>query len=379
MAPTPLVCAAALIFDADERLFIVRRAPDRSLFAGCWDVVGGHVEPGETPTDALRREVYEETGWQVTDVIDELPTWTWQGDDGKTRTEYDYLVAVAGDLSAPRLDAAEHTGFRWLAESELDLLDDDPSLVRQLAEAAFGAFHRGYPARLAPLLDRAFATAMEDVAGRGGRELVQRFGGDPARPLIDFRTALRWPGRWVSARQAEAMWRYGDAAAGWSAVRASGLLVTGDEGFRAGPQGTEFLTALYALHDRVTAERWAGLDGVVARTVEVLGRVLAAAADTGGDAFHAVAPPYEDGAAPGTVLLNRMGTLRYHRADAHAAAWRAAGLTAAQILAEPEGERRGAIEAETNRLAAPPFAVLTAAERTTLLEDLATLSVRPGG
>jgi 8-oxo-dGTP pyrophosphatase MutT (NUDIX family) len=212
VTPTPLICVGALIFDAEERLFMVRRAPDRALYAGSWDVVGGHVEPGETPAEALRREVHEETGWRVTGVAGELPPWTWQGDDGKPRTEYDYLVTVAGDLSAPVLDATEHTGFRWLPESELDLLNDDPSQIRQLSATAFAALHRGYAARLAPLLDRAFGTAMGDAAAQGGRDLVQRFGGDPARPLIDFRTALRWPGRWVSARQADAVWRYRDRA-----------------------------------------------------------------------------------------------------------------------------------------------------------------------
>jgi 8-oxo-dGTP pyrophosphatase MutT (NUDIX family) len=368
-----LVCVAALIFDARERLFLVRRAPDRALFGGSWDVVGGHVEPGETPLAALHREVFEETGWQVSGVVAELPPWEWVGDDGNPRLEHDYVVTIAGDLAAPVLDAAEHTGFRWLAESELDLLNDDPSLIRQLADAAF--FQR-YPARVAPILDGAFTSAMRAVAGQGGRELVRRFGGDPARPLIDFRTALRWPGRWVNPR---GVWRYVDQAACWAAVRASDLLVVGDEGFRAVPRGTEFLAELYALHDRVTAVRWAGLEPVVARTVEVLGRVLTEAASTAGDAFHAMAPPYEEGASPGTVLLNRMGTLRYHRADAHAAAWQAAGLTAAEIVAEPEGERRAAIEAETNRLAAPPFAVLAAAERATLLDDLTTLTGRPGG
>jgi 8-oxo-dGTP pyrophosphatase MutT (NUDIX family) len=363
-----LVCVAALIFDARERLFLVRRAADRELFGGSWDVVGGHVEPGETPVAALHREVFEETGWQVSGVVAELPPWEWVGDDGKPRLEHDYLVTVVGDLAAPVLDATEHTGFRWLAESELDLLNDDPSLIRQLAATAF--FHR-YPARVAPLLDLAFGAAMQHVAGQGGRELVQRFGGDPARLLIDFRTSLRRPGRWVTP---DGVWRYADRAARWAAVRASDLLEVGAEGFRAVPRGTDFLTELYALHDRVMAERWAGLDGVVARTVEVLGRVLARAQSTGGDAFHAMFPPYEHGASPGTVLLNRMGTLRYHRADAHAAAWQAAGLTAAEIVAEPEGERRAAIEAETNRLAAPPFAVLTPAERATLLDDLAMLA-----
>src|SRR5438067_3560859 len=317
-----------MIFDARERLLLVRRAPDRALYGGSWDVIGGHVEPGETPLAALHREVFEETGWQVSGVVAELPPWEWVGDDGKSRLEHDYVVTVAGDLSAPLLAATEHTAYRWLAESELGLLDDDPSLIRQLAAAAFA---QRYPARVAPLLDGAFTSAMRAVAGQGGRELVQRFGGDPARPLIDFRTSLRWPGRWV---RPHGVWRYYDQAACWSAVRASSLLVVGDDEFRAVPRGTEFLAELYALHDRVTAGHWAGLEAVVARTVEVLGRVLTEAASTGGDAFHAMAPPYEDGASPGTVLLNRMGTLRYHRADTHAAAWQAAGLTAAEIVAE---------------------------------------------
>src|SRR2546429_393375 len=80
-------------------------------------------------------------------------------------TESDHLVTVVGDLTAPMLDASEHTGYRWLAGSELDLLDDDPSQIRQLAGTAFAALHQGYAARLAPLLDQAFRSAMAAVAG----------------------------------------------------------------------------------------------------------------------------------------------------------------------------------------------------------------------
>src|SRR6266545_887451 len=80
---------------------MLRRASDVALFAGCWDVVGGHLEPGEDPAAALRREVHEETGWRVRGIIDRLGPWTWQGDDGRTRTEYDYLITVDGDRAAP--------------------------------------------------------------------------------------------------------------------------------------------------------------------------------------------------------------------------------------------------------------------------------------
>ena len=55
----------ALIFDRQGRVLVHRRGPDLALLPNGWDVVGGHVETGETLLQALRREVTEKTGWQV--------------------------------------------------------------------------------------------------------------------------------------------------------------------------------------------------------------------------------------------------------------------------------------------------------------------------
>jgi hypothetical protein len=73
------------------------------------------------------------------------------------------------------------------------------------------------------------------------------------------------------------------------------------------------------------------------------------------------------------LLLNRLGALRYHRADAHAAAWTAAGHTALSIGELAAGPERLAIELETDRRAAGPYAALSADERLTVLADLAAL------
>ncbi len=139
----PLRCAGALIVDDDGRIFIQRRSPDRRLFPNCWDIVGGHLEPGEEIDDALRREVTEETGWAVSHVLGLVGEYRYTADDGLTRVETDFLIRVDGDLSRPRLEAGKHTEFRWLAESEIALLDEhrdvNDGLIRRIAEDGFAA------------------------------------------------------------------------------------------------------------------------------------------------------------------------------------------------------------------------------------------------
>jgi 8-oxo-dGTP pyrophosphatase MutT (NUDIX family) len=108
-----LRCAAALIFDGAGRIFVQRRSPGRRLFPGAWDVVGGHLEPGETTLDALRREIEEETGWRLATILAELGPVTYTGDDGLTRVEEDFLVRVEGDLDRPRLGRCSLPASTW--------------------------------------------------------------------------------------------------------------------------------------------------------------------------------------------------------------------------------------------------------------------------
>ena len=49
------------ILRKDGALLLGRRAPHRS-YPDCWDIIGGHVERGETIEQALVREVEEEVG-----------------------------------------------------------------------------------------------------------------------------------------------------------------------------------------------------------------------------------------------------------------------------------------------------------------------------
>jgi len=58
-----LVVAAALI-DPDGRMLIAQRPPGKAM-AGLWEFPGGKWEPGETPEQALIRELDEELGISV--------------------------------------------------------------------------------------------------------------------------------------------------------------------------------------------------------------------------------------------------------------------------------------------------------------------------
>lgn len=136
----------ALIRDVQQRVFVHRRSLNRRLLPGCWDIVGGHVEVGETLLEALAREIEEETGWTLLRVDDLLVVTNWETtDDGRVRRrrEFDFGVKVDGDLTRPRLELGKHVEWRWIGPTELGLLDEnrgaDGGLVRRVVERAFDA------------------------------------------------------------------------------------------------------------------------------------------------------------------------------------------------------------------------------------------------
>lgn len=176
----PVLCVGALIRDGRNRVFVHRRSPTRRLLPGTWDVVGGHAEPGETPEQALAREIEEETGWRLRRIEARLTDWQWEH-QGVTRQEFDYLVEVDGDLAAPRLEEGKHDAFDWVGPGNLDLMmagrtDGDRRLRDIVARAA--------RTRLTPRLRL-------DPVGRWSA-------GDLWRLHYDEAVAAWYPGRWTA-------------------------------------------------------------------------------------------------------------------------------------------------------------------------------------
>lgn len=117
------VCVGAIISDLRHRVFVMRRVATAAVAPGAWDIAGGHVKTGESDEEALAREVFEETGWILRVVREQIGVWQWSH-GGITRLERDYLIEVDGNLAAPSLDRREHDAWMWLDSTALEILTE---------------------------------------------------------------------------------------------------------------------------------------------------------------------------------------------------------------------------------------------------------------
>ena len=134
----------ALIVNDQGRIYVQRRTPTRKLFPACWDIVGGHVDAGETLEDALIREVEEETGWELAGIGELVKEFRWQTEENGTlrkKIELDFLVKVKGDVNTPRLEIGKHDKYHWIASDELAMLLDkrnpDDLFIYDVVKEAF--------------------------------------------------------------------------------------------------------------------------------------------------------------------------------------------------------------------------------------------------
>ena len=129
----PLLVSAGIIYRNGQVLVGQRRAHDRHAYK--WEFPGGKVEHGESPQDALVRELSEELQIQAT-VGSEL-----------ARYEHDYpsgsrvhllFFAVREFAGEPKARVFEQICWTDLhALPSLDFLDGDLDFVRRLARGDF--------------------------------------------------------------------------------------------------------------------------------------------------------------------------------------------------------------------------------------------------
>ncbi|WP_086665164.1 NUDIX domain-containing protein [Lentzea kentuckyensis] len=122
--------AGALFFDDADRVMLLE-----PTYKNHWDIPGGYVEAGETPSEACRREIEEELGLEVDLgrllVVDWAPS---EAEGAKVLFVFDGGVLGADQLAEVSLAAAEIASFEFV---DLSAAADRmiPRLTRRVVSA----------------------------------------------------------------------------------------------------------------------------------------------------------------------------------------------------------------------------------------------------
>ena len=106
---------AAIIHDDNGRIFATQRG--YGDYKDGWEFPGGKMEPGETPEDALKREIWEELETKI--VVERLVQ----------TVDYDYpkfhlkMHCFWCHIESGSLILKEHEAARWLSKEQLNSVD----------------------------------------------------------------------------------------------------------------------------------------------------------------------------------------------------------------------------------------------------------------
>ena len=117
---------AAIIHDGEDRIFATQRGCGE--WQGWWEFPGGKVEVGESPEEALQREIWEELETRI--VIERLVTTIDYDYPTFHLTMHCYWCHVESGL----LTLKEHEAARWLAKDELERVQWLPADLQLIAQ-----------------------------------------------------------------------------------------------------------------------------------------------------------------------------------------------------------------------------------------------------
>lgn len=129
-----LLVVAAVIINSKGQVLLAQRPKGKRL-AGKWEFAGGKIEEGETPEQALKRELKEELGIEI-DQSKLKNFWFLS----HSYPEYDFHLLMPVYLCKDwqgEPQALEHSALCWAKPEELhklDMIEADAELVEKIVK-----------------------------------------------------------------------------------------------------------------------------------------------------------------------------------------------------------------------------------------------------
>jgi len=108
-------------------LLLKRSDYEKQWMPNKWALVGGGIEKGESPEEACKREIKEETGLEIKKFV---KSFTIQR--RPESIEHIFACRYDGDPTDIELDGKENVGYGWYDVEEMDYLDIVPNLVEYI-------------------------------------------------------------------------------------------------------------------------------------------------------------------------------------------------------------------------------------------------------
>jgi 8-oxo-dGTP diphosphatase len=119
------------LFDSNSRVLLLKGSPQKRLWAGLFNGIGGHIERGEDVLEAAKRELFEETGIAgvtlqycaqiMVDVSEELGV---------------AIFVFRGKLNNSNFEISSEGSLSWVALDALatvPIVEDLPTLIPRIA------------------------------------------------------------------------------------------------------------------------------------------------------------------------------------------------------------------------------------------------------
>lgn len=127
-----MIKVVAAIIEKDGKILFCRRGPGGNCSA-LWEFPGGKIEPGETPFEAIIREIKEELSADIepSEIFCEYPFSYPEKDI--------YFYFIKAKLVSEKIEPTFHSETKWLSPFEAENLEFCPADI-PAAEKLKGAF-----------------------------------------------------------------------------------------------------------------------------------------------------------------------------------------------------------------------------------------------